>query len=122
MLRFLTAGESHGPAEVAILEGIPAGILLTHHDIQKELEKRKSGAGRGGRGKIESDTAKILSGVRNGLTLGSPIALLVENMDHENWDEKMSIEPLDPKGIKLKHLTNPRPGHADLAGSLKYGF
>ncbi|OGG20828.1 chorismate synthase [Candidatus Gottesmanbacteria bacterium RIFCSPHIGHO2_02_FULL_40_13] len=122
MIRFLTAGESHGPAEVAILEGIPAGLSLVHHDIQKELEKRKSGAGRGGRGKIESDTVKILSGVRNGKTLGSPIALLVDNMDHDNWNEKMSIEPLTSEGVKLKHLTNPRPGHADLAGVIKYHF
>ncbi len=122
MLRFLTAGESHGPAEVAILEGIPAGLSLTHQDIQIDLEKRRYGAGRGGRGQIEGDQVKILSGVRNGKTLGSPIALLVENQDFSNWNTKMSIEDnpkLEQEGIKV---TNPRPGHADLAGSLKYGF
>ncbi|MBI3379214.1 chorismate synthase [Candidatus Gottesmanbacteria bacterium] len=122
MLRFLTAGESHGPAEVAILEGVPAGLSLNHNDIQKELEKRRAGAGRGGRGKIEGDTVKILSGVRHGKTLGSPITLLVENQDFANWNEKMSIEDnpkVEKEGIKI---TNPRPGHADLAGSLKYRF
>ena len=122
MLRFLTAGESHGPAEVAILEGIPAGLVLTHDDIQIELEKRRAGAGRGGRGKIEGDLIKILSGVRHGKTLGSPIALLVENQDFANWNAKMSIED-NPKVEKEEiKVTNPRPGHADLAGSLKYGF
>lgn len=122
MLRFLTAGESHGSAEVAILEGIPAGLLLTHNDIQQELEKRRAGSGRGGRGKIEGDQIKILSGIRHGKTLGSPIALLVENQDFANWNEKMSIED-NPKVEKDKiKITNPRPGHADLAGSIKYGF
>lgn len=122
MLRFLTAGESHGPAEVAILEGMPAGLSLDREDIQAELEKRRAGAGRGGRGKIEGDQVKILSGVRHGKTLASPIALLVENQDFANWNKKMSIEDtpvLDKESIKI---TNPRPGHADLAGSLKYGF
>lgn len=133
MLRFLTGGESHGPAEVAIIEGIPTGLKLTHADIQIELEKRRSGAGRGGRGKIEGDQVTILSGVRHGKTLGSPIALLVENQDFVNWKEKMDVESLDSKGVKLVHLegvlvshvekiTNPRPGHADLAGAIKYGF
>lgn len=133
MLRFLTAGESHGPAEVAILEGIPAGLTLTLNDIQLELDKRKGGMGRGGRGKIEDDKVKILSGVRHGKTLGSPIALLVENQDFVNWNKTMNIEPLESKGVKLLHprgdvashigiITNPRPGHADLAGSLKYHF
>lgn len=107
MLRYLTAGESHGPAEVAILEGIPAGLSLAVTDIQMELEKRRGGAGRGGRGKIETDEVKILSGVRFGKTLGSPIALFIENKDFANWEAK---------------ATTPRPGHADLAGSLKYHF
>ncbi len=120
MLRFLTAGESHGTAEVAIIEGIPAGLELTHEDIQIELEKRRAGAGRGGRGKIEGDQIKILSGVRHGKTLGSPIALLVENQDFANWSEKMSAEP-NAASYSGK-ITNPRPGHADLAGSIKYGF
>lgn len=124
MIRFLTAGESHGPAEVAILEGIPAGVSLIHSDIQKELDKRRAGTGRGGRGNIEADTVKIISGVRHGITLGSPIALLVENKDFVNWNAKMRVEPL---GVKLKHprgdvVANPRPGHADLAGSIKYRF
>lgn len=122
MLRFLTAGESHGPAEVAILEGIPAGLPLITTDIQKELDKRRASSGRGGRGEIERDQVKILSGVRFGKTLGSPIALIVENLDFAGWKEKMSIEDnpaIDKESIKV---TTPRPGHADLAGSLKYGF
>lgn len=107
MLRFLTAGESHGPAEVVILEGVPAGLELTTGDIDKELKKRAHDFGRGGRGKIERDVVQILSGVRFGKTIGSPIALLVENKDSAKWEEK---------------VTKPRPGHADLAGLLKYGF
>lgn len=110
MLRFLDAGESHGPAEVAILEGMPAGLPLTAADIQKELEKRRMGAGRGGRGKIETDQVEIVSGVRFGKTLGSPIALIVKNLDFANWNGKMD------------KVNNPRPGHADLAGVLKYRF
>lgn len=106
-LRFLTAGESHGPSEVAILEGIPAGLSISHEDINKEMEKRMMDFGRGGRGKIETDKVRILSGMRFGKTLGSPIALLVENLDFANWKDK---------------ITKPRPGHADLAGVLKYGF
>lgn len=122
MLRFLTAGESHGPAEVAILEGIPAGLTITIEDIQKELDKRRAGAGRGGRGQIEKDQVKILSGVRHGKTLGSPIALLVENQDFANWKDKMdSSHPLGDIASHLR-VTNPRPGHADLAGTLKYHF
>src|SRR3989344_2093063 len=111
MLRFLTAGESHGPAEIAILEGIPAGLSISIEYIQRELDKRRSGAGRGGRGMIEKDQVRILSGVRFGKTLGSPIALLVENLDFANWAGKTDIEE-----------TTPRPGHADLAGAIKYGF
>lgn len=122
MLRFLTAGESHGPAEVAILEGMPAGLSLSQKDIQQELEKRRSGAGRGGRGKIEGDQVKILAGVRHGKTLGSPIALLVDNLDFVNWNLKMSIEDTPKQDLKNLKITNPRPGHADLAGSLKYHF
>ncbi|MBI2074559.1 MAG: chorismate synthase [Candidatus Levybacteria bacterium] len=107
MLRFLTAGESHGPAEVAILEGIPAGLPISTSEINTELKKRMHDFGRGGREKIEKDEVKILSGVRFGKTLGSPIALLVETVDQAKWEEK---------------VTRPRPGHADLAGVLKYGF
>lgn len=106
-LRFLTAGESHGVAEVAILEGIPAGLSVNHEDINKELRKRMHDFGRGGRAKIEKDEVKILSGVRMGKTIGSPIALLIENIDQAKWEEK---------------ITRPRPGHADLTGALKYGF
>lgn len=133
MLRFLTAGESHGPAEVAILEGIPAGLKLSLKDIQPELEKRRGGAGRGGRGKIETDRVKILSGVRHGSSLGSPITLFVENQDFANWQESMSVESPNRIGAKLNHpsggiashldkIVNPRPGHADLPGLQKYGF
>jgi len=133
MLRFLTAGESHGQAEIAILEGIPAGLSLTREDIQNDLDKRKGGAGRGGRVFIEKDQVKILSGVRHGKTLGSPIALIVENNDYANWKETMSIDPLKsivdysthPRGVLASHprkITNPRPGHADLSGLVKYGF
>lgn len=121
-LRFLTAGESHGPTEVAILEGMPAGISISHEDINKELRKRMHDFGRGGRGKIEKDEVKILSGVRFGRTLGSPIALLVENIDFANWQDKMSVEEnatIDKNAIKI---IKPRPGHADLSGVLKYGF
>ena len=117
MLRFLTAGESHGPAEVAILEGLPAGLSITTKDIQHDLDRRKDGYGRGGRGKIETDEVKILSGVRQGKTLGSPIALVVENKDFANWQDRMGIEPSE---LPTKPATTPRPGHADLAGVLKY--
>ncbi|MBI2616870.1 chorismate synthase [Candidatus Gottesmanbacteria bacterium] len=112
MIRFLTAGESHGRGEVAIVEGVPSGMELSPKDIQEELAKRKGGSGRGGRGAIETDEVQILSGVRFGKTIGSPIALFVENRDFSNWKGKMS---------KSK-VTAPRPGHADLAGALKYGF
>lgn len=121
MLRFLTAGESHGKAQVAILEGIPAGLAITNSDIDKELKKRMTDAGRGGRGKIEKDEVKILSGIRFGKTLGSPIALLIENLDFKNWQEKMSTEDVGINQNAIK-VTKPRPGHADLAGVLKYGF
>jgi chorismate synthase len=122
MLRFLTAGESHGPSEVGILEGMPAGLPLSHADIQTDLEKRRGGMGRGGRGKIETDTVKILSGVRHGKTLGSPIALVVENADFSNWKDKMSVEANGLGDKKELYVTKPRPGHTDLAGALKYGF
>lgn len=122
MLRFLTAGESHGPSEVAILEGLPAGLTITKDDIQHDLDKRKGGYGRGGRGKIESDEVEILSGIRLGKTLGSPIALVVKNNDYENWKERMSPTPSASRRTTLGMLreTKPRPGHADLSGALKY--
>jgi len=116
MLRFLTAGESHGPALVAIVEGIPSGLTLDIKAINKDLERRQMGFGRGGRMKIESDKIEIVSGVRHGQTLGSPIALKVDNKDWENWQERMSIEKGPEPGPVI---TAPRPGHADLVGILK---
>jgi chorismate synthase len=120
MLRFLTAGESHGPALVAILDGIPAGLPLAAEAIDRQLKRRMGGYGRGGRMKIEADRAKLLAGVRFGATLGSPIALLIENLDWANWQEAMSVAraPSDPSA--RRRVTRPRPGHADLAGALKY--
>ncbi len=118
MLRFLTAGESHGPALVAIVEGIPSGLSLDVGAINKDLKRRQMGFGRGGRMKIESDRVEIVSGVRHGKTLGSPIALKINNKDWENWQERMSIEDgPDPGPV----VTAPRPGHADLVGILKTG-
>jgi chorismate synthase len=123
MFRFTTAGESHGRALVAIVEGLPAGVPLEVEIINRELERRQLGYGRGGRMKIERDRAEILSGVRHGLTLGSPVALLIENKDWKNWTEVMSAEKLAEKGAteKSRRVKRPRPGHADLAGGLKYG-
>jgi chorismate synthase len=117
-LRFLTSGESHGKALTGVLEGIPANLTLSSADIDAELKRRQSGFGRGGRMKIESDHAEILSGVRWGRTIGSPIALLIENRDHKNWAEGMSD---DARVIgSIPAVTKPRPGHADLAGAIKY--
>ena len=118
-LRFLNAGESHGPALTAIIEGIPANLKISVEDINKDLARRQQGYGRGGRMKIEKDKAEILSGVRFGYTLGSPITLMVRNKDWENWTDIMAIEgePTDKREI-----FNPRPGHADLVGGIKYGF
>ena len=118
MLRLLTAGESHGPACVAIIEGMPAGVILSVDDINQELRKRHSDFGRGGRASIEKDEVEILSGVRYGKTLGSPIALAVKNLDFVNWQDEMRIEETSEEVAKV---TKPRPGHADLAGALKYG-
>src|SRR5919198_2884128 len=116
--RFMTAGESHGPGLVAVLEGLPAGLELEPEDIDRDLARRQLGHGRGGRMKIESDRAIVWGGIRHGKTLGSPVALLVENRDHENWADRMSPWPVEAE-IEEVHL--PRPGHADLAGSLKFG-
>ncbi len=117
-LRFLTAGESHGKGLIGILEGIPSGLFLLSEDINRELQRRQAGYGRGGRMKIESDRAEIISGVRWGKTIGSPISLLIENKDWKNWQEGMSS---DEKYIgSIPSVTRPRPGHADLAGALKY--
>lgn len=118
-LRYLTAGESHGPGLTTILEGLPSGLTLLHQDIQSELARRQQGYGRGGRMKIESDTVTIQSGVRHGVTLGSPIALWIENKDFRAWSEEMSPSPIDGF-VSKKVLHRPRPGHADLVGGLKY--
>lgn len=119
MIRFLTAGESHGPCLTGILEGMPAGLAITETEIARDLARRQKGHGRGGRMKIETDFARIVGGVRYGLTMGSPIALIIENRDWENWREKMAIE--DPGADKrIEKLASPRPGHADYAGAIKY--
>src|SRR4029079_12778597 len=120
MLRFTTAGESHGRALVAILEGLPAGLPLDLDLIDRELKRRQLGYGRGGRMKIEKDHAEILSGVRHGLTLGSPLALLIENKDWSNWTDVMAVDARAIEPEKSRRLKRPRPGHADLAGGLKY--
>lgn len=117
-IRFQTAGESHGPALTGIIEGMPSGLQMSEEAIALELGRRQKGHGRGGRMKIETDRARILSGVRWGKTLGSPIALLIENRDWQNWSEGMSIGPEGQGSIAA--VTRPRPGHADLAGALKY--
>jgi chorismate synthase len=121
MLRFTTAGESHGPALVSILEGAPAGIPLVASDIDSELARRQMGYGRGRRMQIEQDVVEILSGVRAGETLGSPIAMMIRNRDWENWRDVMSPAPDDPDAApRRREVTRPRPGHADLAGMIKY--
>ncbi|KAB2878070.1 chorismate synthase [bacterium] len=120
-MRFLTAGESHGKGLVGIIEGIPAGLELAAEYIDHQLHRRQQGYGRGGRMKIESDRAEIISGVRFGKTIGSPIGLLVWNKDWENWKDVMPVEAQRDKN-KIKKVTLPRPGHADLAGILKFGF
>jgi chorismate synthase len=118
-LRFTTAGESHGPGLVAVVEGLPAGLELTPEAIDRDMARRQLGHGRGGRMKIEKDRAEVMAGVRHGRTLGSPVALRVENRDFANWEERMSPWPVDAEVAEV-HL--PRPGHADLAGIQKYGF
>jgi len=120
MLRFLTAGESHGQALVAILEGMPAGLSIDFDAVTNELRRRQTGYGRGRRMAIESDRAQVLSGVRHGLTLGSPIALSIENKDWANWTDVMAAEPRDVAPEKSRRLKRPRPGHADLPGGQKY--
>src|SRR5918912_795201 len=117
--RFTTAGESHGPGLVAIVEGLPAGLELDRERLDREMARRQLGHGRGGRMKIERDAVEVRSGVRHGKTLGSPVALLVANRDYENWEERMSPWPVDAE-VEEVHL--PRPGHADLPGLLKFGY
>jgi chorismate synthase len=124
MLRFLTAGESHGRALIVILEGIPAGLTLDLDGVTRDLRRRQGGYGRGRRMAIESDTAQIMSGVRAGETIGSPIAMMIENRDWANWQYTMRVTeepPPDAGGARRAPVTRPRPGHADLAGAAKYG-
>ncbi len=121
MFRFTTAGESHGRALVAIVEGLPAGLPISVDQINDELKRRQWGYGRGGRMKIEQDQVAILSGVRHGLTLGSPLSLSINNKDWENWSDVMAAEPKVISPEKARNLTRPRPGHADLAGGQKFG-
>ncbi|MFD1738552.1 chorismate synthase [Bacillus salitolerans] len=122
-MRYLTAGESHGPQLTTIIEGVPAGLPLTAEDINSELARRQKGHGRGRRMQIETDQVQILSGVRHGYTLGSPITLVVENKDWKHWTNIMGIEPLEDlkEGEMKRKVTRPRPGHADLNGAIKYG-
>jgi len=119
MFRYLTAGESHGRALTAVVEGVPAGLTLTEEYIAGDLKRRQGGYGRSARMEIEQDRAEILSGVRHGLTIGSPISLLIWNRDWENWQEIMAVAPLKKS---IEKVTRLRPGHADLAGAIKYGL
>ncbi|MGB8987957.1 MAG: chorismate synthase [Candidatus Sulfotelmatobacter sp.] len=120
MLRYFTAGESHGEALVAFLSGLPAGLKVDQSSLDRELWRRQQGYGRGGRMKIERDTAHILSGIRQGKTIGSPISVQLENRDWKNWQEALPVGEGDP--ALHKRVASPRPGHADLAGALKYNF
>src|SRR5918994_1053566 len=123
MLRFLTAGESHGRSLVTIIEGVPAGLVIDFDHITRDLRRRQGGYGRGRRMAIESDRAEVISGIRRGRTTGAPIALLIANRDWENWQFTMHVEAQTPEGAtgaKRAPVVRPRPGHADLAGGLKY--
>ena len=122
MLRFETAGESHGECLVATLTGLPAGIPISIASINRELWRRQQGFGRGGRMKIETDTAQIVAGVRHSQTIGSPVAIVIQNKDWKNWNEVLPVEEFDGAEDKKKPVTRPRPGHADLAGGIKYNF
>ncbi len=117
MFRWLTAGESHGPQLTVVIDGVPAGLELSVDDLRRDLRRRQGGHGRGGRQKIETDEALIMSGVRGGLTIGSPITLVIQNRDHQNWLAQMTAQR---EGYEPKPVTRLRPGHADLAGTLKY--
>ena len=118
MLRWLTAGESHGPQLTVVIEGLPSGLEISEDDLRRDLARRQGGHGRGGRQKIETDFARIASGVRGGFTIGSPVTLVLENKDHVNWTAEMTASK---EGFAPKPVTKLRPGHADLAGALKYG-
>ena len=121
-MRYLTAGESHGPRLTAIIEGVPAGLPLTADYINAELKRRQGGYGRGARMKIESDKVEITSGVRHGRTIGGPITLNVTNLDHQKWLDIMNVADVEDKKKELRKITKPRPGHADLVGGMKYRF
>jgi chorismate synthase len=118
MLRWLTAGESHGPQLTVVIEGLPSGLEISEADLRRDLARRQGGHGRGGRQKIETDFARIVSGVRGGFTIGSPLTLVLENKDHVNWTAEMTAAK---EGFAPRVVTRLRPGHADLAGALKYG-
>ena len=122
MLRFETAGESHGECLVATINGLPAGIPISLEAVNRELWRRQQGYGRGGRMKIETDRAEIVAGVRHSQTIGSPVAILIRNKDWQNWTEALPVEDIDGGEDKRKPVTRPRPGHADLAGAIKYNF
>ncbi|MEP7361811.1 MAG: chorismate synthase [Acidobacteriota bacterium] len=122
MFRFETAGESHGQCLVATLTGLPAHVPISLEAINHELWRRQQGFGRGGRMKIETDTVEIVSGVRHGITIGSPIAMLIQNRDWKNWTETLPVEDYDGSEANKKPVSRPRPGHADLAGGIKYDF
>jgi chorismate synthase len=122
MLRFETAGESHGESLVAIVTGLPAGVPVSLSFMNRELWRRQQGYGRGGRMKIETDTVELISGVRHSMTIGSPVAMLIRNQDWRNWTEALPVEDFPGSIEKRRPLTRPRPGHADLAGCLKYNF
>src|ERR1700712_1512611 len=125
MLRWLTAGESHGPELIAIIEGLPSGIPVTLHDIRTDLARRKLGYGRGARMKFEQDDVTVSGGVIHGLTIGSPVAIRIGNTEWPKWVDVMSSEPIEdyvPSAGRGAPLTRPRPGHADLVGMQKYGF
>jgi chorismate synthase len=122
MLRFETAGESHGECLVATLTGLPAGMPVSFDAINRELWRRQQGYGRGGRMKIETDRVEIVAGVRHSKTIGSPIAIVIQNKDWKNWTEALPVEDVDGAEDKRKPVTRPRPGHADLAGCIKYNF
>src|SRR3989440_12005840 len=120
MIRFSTAGESHGEALIAVISGLPAGVPVDLDFVNRELWRRQQGYGRGGRMRIEKDAAHFLSGVRHGKTIGSPVSIQLENRDWKNWQEALPVESGDP--AKHKRVGSPRPGHADLAGSIKYNL
>src|SRR5262245_61810228 len=120
MLRYRTAGESHGQALIALVEGLPANLSIDFDFIDNELRRRQKGNGRGGRMKIERDQVRFLSGVRHGKTIGSPVAMMIENRDWPNWEEIMSIRKVSDEATEKRRVTRPRPGHTDLVGSLKY--